>query len=206
MDPAAGPVTFIAVGPRASGNHAIRAVLEHAGLKKQPGMPSLENRRLMWAEGHGRKNHRDGWHDFNAMPSPKLGGFVQGHVPPGPWLPWPTLLILREPREVVLSWYLRKAGKPSPETFRRWLSENTRVFPEVRGYYEMAGHADLVLRFESLPESMEALSDFAGVRCDASVLRMPPARWGDRADSEMDRIFERRWHDADWRGLLPQDI
>jgi hypothetical protein len=185
---------ILLTGPRCSGNHAVRAMFEAAGLVKRPGMFSGDGGRLAWSE---RKRDPAAWRP--ALPAPGPDEFLNGHAPPS-LLPRPAILILRNPFATAVGWWEREGR---PVTFHYFLKTDERFFATQRPFYLPAERARalLVVHYERLrdPRTVARLAAAVGRPLHAGPVRPPSQRWRNHRD--LLGLFMRRWRDVD--GFTP---
>lgn len=227
---------IIATGPPKAGTSALRRLLEEMGLPRVNGSLIYErwHRHPDWVyeEGPNRlfEMTREEQREirfyvprYEALAQLKPDGFIHGHVPP-----FETehrfIVILRDPKANIISWYRakrekRRVDQPPDDTskfhFRRWVLKGgpIRALGFIKPIY-VPWASDmwiddpkvLVVRYEELrwPETIDRIAQFVDKKApsleswwgDSSKWTGRPSQISEWFDQPTDKLFNQLWDEA----------
>lgn len=141
-------------GPPKAGTHAVMHVLAGLGLERTPGIV----RAFLRSEGpHTSKGSDDetpSLQDVQAMPDNR---FIHAHIHDGIELDCRMVFVIRDPRDIAVSYSRWNRCSPSLDTvIRRGYRRRQPLVASVRRYLGWLQRADLAIKFERLCAEPEA--------------------------------------------------
>lgn len=180
---------LITTGPPKCGTTALKNLIKLHGFEMLPGavIYDIWKRHTPWVENQKGLDKEIVKQNIRNMPPEAAykaltdGLTLHGHIPPPTPLDIPTIVILREPRAAMVSWFRAKMSSkrdldvrtPNPVVlgmFRKWMKKSAqRATDYIRPIYdgwqaEEARDTLLIIWYEDLftDEAMQSIADFIG--------------------------------------------